>query len=183
MRAAEAMNDLMKSRVMPVLFCVLLLFLLAGCPYESRSPLGKPAEAKIDEKLLGRWKFEDKEKKESGLVTISRFNESELLIVLEEEGKKEQGMMRGFVTDIDGTKFLNLQDMQGGYKARKWIFVRYETGDCSLTYRLVNDSIAPDSGDRELSPGQLYGLIKKNIDDTLIYDEGTTLTCVGGKGK
>jgi hypothetical protein len=180
MRAAEAMNGLMKSRVMPALFGVLLLFLLAGCPYESLNPLGNPSESKIDENLLGRWKFEDKEKKESGLITILRFNESELLMVLEEEGKKERGMMRGFVTDIDGAQFLNLQDMQGGYKARKWIFVRYATGNCSLTYRLVNDSVAPGGGDRELSSGQLYGLIKKNIDNTRIYDEGTTLTCVGG---
>ena len=181
MRAVKTMNGLMKHRVVAALFCVLMIFLLTGCPYESLTPLSDPAEAKIDKKLLGRWKFEDKEKKESGLVTISRFNKNELLIVLEEEGKKEQGMMRGFVTDIDGAKFLNLQDMQEGYAARKWIFVRYATGDCSLTYRLVNDSVAPGGADRELPSGQLYALIKRNIDSTHIYDEGTTLTCVGGK--
>ena len=164
---------------MRLLLSLSALVFLAGCPYESPKPLSMPAGAIIDEKLLGSWKYAEKGKREAGLVTISRFNDSELLIVLEEEGKMEREMMRGYVTNIDGEKFLNLQNIEGGYDARKWIFVSYTTGDCSLTYRVVNDSIAPAVVDPGLSSDQLRKLIKKNLRNKQIYDEETTLTCTG----
>jgi hypothetical protein len=176
---AKSADRPVRYRITAVMFCLLLLFLATGCPYESCNPLGKPSDAKIDEKLLGGWKFEDKEKKESGLVTISRFNDSELLIIIKDEGKGEQGIMRGFVTEIDGEKFLNLQDIKGGYTDRKWIFVRYATGECSLTYRVVNDTIVTGGSDREMSSGQVFELIKRNVGKKSIYDEGATLTCAG----
>jgi hypothetical protein len=113
------------------------------------------------------------------MVTISRFIESELLIIIKDEGKEEQEIMRGFVTDIGGEKFLNLQDLKGGYTARKWIFARYATGNCSLTYRLVNDSVVTGGTDPEMSSGQLYELLKKTLESKHIYDDSTTLTCVG----
>lgn len=178
MRVAKTMNSLRRQQIMPVLFSLLLLLLLTGCPYESRNPLGMPAGAKIDEKLLGKWKYEDKENGEAGLVTISRFNDSELLLVLEEEGKKERQMLRGFVTNIAGRKFLNLQEIQGGYETRQWIFASYTTGDCSLTYRVVNDSLVPAGKAPELSSGQLYELIKNNIRNSHIYDKETPLACI-----
>jgi hypothetical protein len=159
--------------------CCLLLVLLAGCPYQSPNPLGSPAGAKIDEKLLGKWALGDEADKEAGTVTISRFNDSELLIVLEEKGKpQERQMMRAFVTQIDGAKFLNLQEMKGSYETRKWIFVKYAAGDCSLTYRPVNDSVVPKGKDGLLSSEQLSALLRKNQGDGHIYDEETTLTCL-----
>jgi len=179
MLATKTINSLRWYKIIPVLFSLPLLVLLTGCPYESRNPLSLPAEAKIDNKLIGKWKLEDKEKGDAGLVTISRFNNTELLIILEEDGKKEQEMMRGFVTSIAGEKFLNLQDIKGGYEARRWTFARYTTGDCILTYRILNDSIAPSGADHDLSSGQLYELIKKNLGNTHIYDGETTLACVG----
>ena len=98
---------------------------------------------------------------ETGLVTISRFNDTELLVVLEEEGKKERQMLRGFVTNIAGRKFLNLQEIQGGYETRQWIFASYTTGDCSLTYRVVNDSLAPAGKTPVLSSGSVIRVDQK----------------------
>jgi hypothetical protein len=165
-------------RLIRVLFCLVTLLLLAGCPYESREPLSAPAGAEIDGKLLGRWKFEDKVSKDVGFLTISQFNDGELLIVMEEEGKKSPDTMRGFVTDVDGRKFLNIQEIKGKYQERKWMFVSYATGNCSLTYRVVNDSLVPSGGEKELGSRQVYDLIKKHLGNEKIYDEPTTLTCV-----
>jgi hypothetical protein len=179
MPASVTTNGFRCPQVIRALFCLLTLLLLAGCPYESREPLSAPAGAKIDGKLMGRWKYEDKERKEVGFLTISRFNDTEVLIVIEDDGKKGPDMMRGFVTDVDGVTFLNLQDMQGAYEDRKWIFVSYTTGDCSLTFRVVNDTLAPSGGDRRLTSEQMFELMKKNLGNKNIYDEATSLTCVG----
>jgi hypothetical protein len=167
-------------RVIGAFFCLLTLILLTGCPYESREPLSVPADAKIDGRLLGRWKYEDKESKEVGFLAISRFSDTELLIVVEENGKKVPDMMRGFVTAVEGRNFLNLQEIKGSYGDRKWIFVSYEAGDCSLTFRAVNDSLAPAGGDRgSLTSRQVFELIRKNLPNKNIYDEPTSLTCIG----
>jgi hypothetical protein len=159
--------------------CCFFLILLTGCPYESGSPLSDPAGSKIDEGLLGGWRATDKEGHEVGTITVSRFNNGELLIVLEEKGKpQERQMMRGFVTQIDGAKFLNLQEMKGSYETRRWMFARYTTGDCSLTYRMLNDSFDPEGKDGLLSSERLHEQVKKNLANSHLYDEEETLTCL-----
>lgn len=44
---------------------------------------------------------------------ISRFSDTELLIVLNDEEKKYSYMYRAFMTTIDKETFLNIQEMQG----------------------------------------------------------------------
>jgi hypothetical protein len=178
MRASTGRNGFRYRRVMTALFCLLPLLLLAGCPYKSRAPLGPAADAKIDGGLLGRWKYEDKERKETGFLTISRFNDREMLISVDGDAGKAPDMMRGFVTAVDGENFLNLQEIEGAYGDRRWMFVRYTTGDCSLTFRVVNDLLAPAGGDKGLTPGPPLELVRKNLGNKKIYDEPTTLTCV-----
>ncbi|MDA8432968.1 MAG: hypothetical protein M0Z60_08400 [Nitrospiraceae bacterium] len=167
-----------------LLFCLVALLLLAGCPYESSVPLGPATDAKIDGSLLGRWKYEDKKSKATGFLTMSRFNNSELLIVVEEEGKKVPDMMRAFATNVGGENFLNVQEIKGPYGDRAWMFVKYRTGDCSLTYGVVNDSLVPGGGDKSkrLTSGRLSDLIKKNLGNKKVFDEETTLTCVKTEG-
>ena len=153
------------------------LVLLTGCPYESAVPLSRPGLAKIDKELIGKWRAEDKESKESEILTISRFNDRELLIVIE-DGKGEVATLRGFVTFIGDEKFLNVQEMREPYKDRKWMFANYSIQDCSFTYRLVDDSLLKDKAKGGLSQKKLYAFIKKNIANKEIYGEPTTLTCV-----
>lgn len=153
------------------------LVLLTGCPYESPVPLSTPAKAKIDRELIGKWRAEDKESKESGILTISRFNDGELLIVID-EGRDETETLRGFVTFVGNEKFLNVQEMRVPYEDRKWMFANYSIKDCTLTYRLVNDSLLKDKAKGGLSQKELYAFIKKNVANKDIYDEPTTLTCV-----
>ncbi len=177
MPSCTTKNAFRYPQMVGAFFCLLTFLLLTGCPYESREPLGTPAGAKIDGKLMGRWKYEDKESKEVGFLTISRFNDAELLIVIEEYGKQVPDMMRGFVTTVEGRNFLNLQEIKVAYGERKWIFISYEAGDCSLTYRVVNESLAPAG--KALTSSQVSELIGKNLTNKNIYDEPATLTCVG----
>lgn len=166
-------------QLIAALFCLLTILLLAGCPYESGEPLGPAADAKIDGRLLGRWKYEDRDSKETGFITISRFNDTELLIAVEGDAGKSPDMMRGFVTTVDGRDFLNLQEIKGAYGDRKWTFARYAIGDCSLTFTVVNDSLAPEGGGKGLTSRQVLELLRKNLGNRNIYDGETSLTCVG----
>lgn len=177
MRAITGRDGFRYRQVIRVLFCLLPLLLLAGCPYESRTPLGPATNAKIDGGLLGRWKYEDKESKETGFLTISRFNDTEMLVSIEGDAGKVPDMMRGFGTAVDGENFLNLQEIKGAYGDRRWMFVRYTTGDCSLTFRVVNDSLVPAGGDKGLTSRHLFELVRKHLGNMKIYDEPTTLTC------
>ena len=165
-------------QLITALFCLLTLLLLAGCPYLSREPLGTAADAKIDSRLLGRWKYEDKDSRETGFITISRFNDTELLIAVEGDTGKSPDMMRGFVTTVYGVNFLNLQEIKGAYGDREWNFARYTAGDCSLTFSLVNESLAPKGSDKGLTSRQLLDLLRNNLADKKIYDGETSLTCV-----
>jgi len=177
MRAITGRDGFRYRQAITALFYLLPLLLLTGCPYDSRTPLSPAADAKIDWGLLGRWKYEDKESKETGFLTISRFNDTEMLISVEGDAGKGPDMMRGFVTVVDGENFLNLQEIKGAYGDRRWMFVRYTTGDCSLTFRVVNDSLVP-AGDKGLTSRHLFELVRKNLGNKKIYDEPTTLTCV-----
>ncbi len=175
----------MRKLIRISILALISLMLLTGCPYESPVPLSKPDRAKIDNELIGKWKMEDKESKESGILTISRFNDTELLIFVSEEGK-ETDAMRAFVTSIGDQKFLNVQEVKGPFKDRKWMFVNYSIEDCKLTYRLVEDSLLKDKAKGGVSQKKLYDFIMKNLANKELFDEPTTLTCVkesGGPGK
>lgn len=153
------------------------LLLLTGCPYESAVPLGAIGEARIDNELLGKWRYEDKESGESGTVTISQFNEKELLILIGEDGKEEEPL-RGFVTLVGNEKFLNVQEIKGAYDDRKWVFANYSIKDCALSYRLVDDSLLKKKVKGGLSHKGLYDFIRKNVANKDIYGTTTTLTCI-----
>jgi hypothetical protein len=160
------------------LLCLLALPLLSGCPYESGVPLGQASDAKIDGSLIGRWKYADKKSGEVGVLTISRFNDTELLVTVAGDAGQEPDMMRGFVTVIDGKHFLNLQEMKGAYADRKWMFATYVTGACSLAFSLANDSLISAGAENGLTIQQTSEPLRKHLGDKKIYDGETSLTCV-----
>jgi len=155
----------------------LSFLLLTGCPYQSSVPLSAPDLAKINSELIGKWSAEDKEGKEVGTVTISQFNERELLIIID-GGKDEAEAMRGFVTSVGSEKFLNVQEVTGAYEGREWMFVNYTVKDCSLIYRVVSDSLLKDKTRGVSSQKKLYDFIKKNVENKELYDEEVKLSRV-----
>jgi hypothetical protein len=128
------------------LFCVLLLLFLCGCPYESKVPLSVSSQAKIDKELIGDWKFEPtpmNDEKESAGITIYSFNDHEFFVCFWEilEGKDEILLLKVFVTTIDDTKFLNVQELDYPPKERGWLFYSYSVSGDILTLRGVEDTL------------------------------------------
>jgi hypothetical protein len=164
-------------------FCAKCVFLSAvvsllyGCPYDSAVPLNRSEIAQIDKGLIGNWLYKSNDQKESGIITIFPFNESELLIVMREEGKRAHDFYRAFVSIVDGEKFLNVQEIKPTNEKRSWIFVNYSIFNGELTIRIVEDKLFKDE---IASSSALNDFIKENITNRDLYgsDGGTVMKFV-----
>ena len=72
------------------------------------------SQAKIDKELIGDWKIEPKNgEKISVGITFYSFNDHVVVVSVREilEGKDDTELQKVFVTTIDDTKFLNVQEL------------------------------------------------------------------------
>jgi hypothetical protein len=154
-----------------------VMSLLFGCPYDSEVPLGRSELAHIDKGLVGNWLYRNNDQKESGIVTISPFSESELLIVVREEGKSTHDFYRAFVSIVDGEKFLNIQEIKPTDEKRSWMFVNYSVANSELTIGIVEDKLFKD---KIASSIALNDFIQANIKNRDLYgsDGGSVLKLV-----
>jgi hypothetical protein len=160
--------------------CVVLsvvVSLIYGCPYDSEVPLSRSEVARIDKGLVGNWRHRNNDQKESGIVTISPFNESELLIVVREEGKIAYDCYRAFISIVDGEKFLNIQEIKPTNDKRSWVFVNYSVSNGELTIRIVEDKLFKEKITSSLA---LNDFIRANIKNRDLYgsDSGSVLKLV-----
>jgi hypothetical protein len=158
-------------------FLAVVVSLLYSCPYDSEVPLGRSEVAHIDKGLVGNWLYRNNDQKESGIVTISPFNESELLIVVGEEGKSKHDFYRAFISVVDGEKFLNIQEIRPSNEKRSWMFVNYSVANSDLTIRIVEDKLFKD---KIASSPALNDFIRANIKNRDLYgsDGGSILKLV-----
>lgn len=160
----------MKSIRIPFKCIILTVILLSlsGCPYDSEFPLNRSEEACIDTELLGRWVFKSTDPKESGTVTISPFNEHELLIILREEGKINRDYYRAYTGIIGGDKFLSVREISPSSEKKSWVLVNYSISQGELKIRIVEDKLFKE---RFNSPAALAGFIEAHLRDKDLYGE------------
>jgi|GEM_PF-849335 len=147
-------------------FLAAIVLLLYGCPYDSEVPLGQSEVAHIDKELVGNWLYKNTDQKESGIVTISPFNGSELLIITREEGKSAQVFYRAFVSVVDGEKFLNIQEIKPSNEKRSWVFANYHVSYGELTIRIVEDKLFKDN---IASSSALVDFLSANVNNSDLY--------------
>src|SRR5512134_3265918 len=102
-----------------------LPLVLSACVYTSAVPLGDPADAPLEEALVGDWLVQDENPDEddsevvlpfdSAGIRIQRFNQHEYLIAYEEWTcgdfrlpRRVERRLRAFVSMVDTTRFLNI---------------------------------------------------------------------------
>ena len=153
-----------------ILFFLLILPLLWGCPYESEIPLSKSSKAEIDQALLGAWK--NTAEGEPFTMIIEQFNEHEFLLLGMKDGTIERDMMRAFVTVIKHERFLNVQEIKEAYDTRGWYLVHYAISGDTLTMRIVDDKLftQPFTSSRAL-----YSFVKKNLRNRDLYGDDTPM--------
>ena len=158
-------------------FLAAIMLLLCGCPYHSEFPLGRSEVAPIDKGLVGNWLYKNTDQKESGIVTITPFNGSELLIVTREEGKSAHDFYRAFLSVVDGEKFLNIQEIKPSNEERSWMFINYAVSNGELTIKIVEDKLFKD---KIASSTALNDFLRANVKNRELYssDGGKVLRFV-----
>jgi len=166
------MNNAMrnKGRTVGILFFLLILPLLWGCPYESDVPLSKSSKALIDQALLGAWKNTAEE--DPFTMIIEQFNEHELLLLGMVDDKINREVMRAFITVIKNERFLNVQEIKDSPDERGWNLIHYTLSGDTLTIRIVDDKLftKPFTSSRALS-----SFVKKNLDNKDLYGDATPM--------
>jgi hypothetical protein len=158
----KTMNNTMRN--IGILFFLLILPLLWGCPYESTVSLSKSSKAEIDQALLGAWK--NTAEGEPFIMIIEQFNEHELLIMGIEDGEVQREVMRAFVTVIQDEWFLNVQDIDVPPDKRVWYLAKYTISGDTLTAWTVDDKLftKPMTSSRALCR-----FVKKHLDDKALF--------------
>jgi len=147
----------------------LLCLPLPGCFYELDSPVGTPASATLDPKLLGEWRCLSGSDDKPALLRFQAFDATQYSVLV--ESPDEPGsQMRAFSTGIQGV--LNVQDVDDrSADARKWGLARYRLlGPDTL------DLLLP-KGDalRGVAPADLPELLRKRLDDATFFE--STVVC------
>lgn len=95
---------------------------LAGC-YADK-PIAPAGQAVFDDRLLGRWLFPQGEDEEPLEIVVARFAGNEY-VVSPARDFSEKEALRVFVTEVDGQRFLNAQDLNPDLGERGYMFARY----------------------------------------------------------
>jgi hypothetical protein len=148
------------------IFLAMIILLLSGCPYYSEVPISRSEVSHIDKRLIGNWLYKNTDQKESGLVTISPFNENELLIIIRDEGKCAHDLYRAFISEVDGENFLNVQEIKPSNEKRSWVFVNYWIFSGELTIRIVEDKLFKD---KIVSSSALMDFLNSNVKNRDLY--------------
>ena len=155
-----------------LILCLLFIIpFLCGCPYESKVPLSASKDAEIEGDLLGDWTFVDKEgnrEAKEGVITFIRFNDHEYLIVMKKDD--EIGRMRAFVTEINGYKFLNCQEIKEyGRESGRYSYIEYRIeSNNEVLLRIVEGELFEE---KFQSSEELFDFVKSNIDNNKLYDD------------
>jgi hypothetical protein len=162
------MNNTIRN--LGILFFLLILPLLWGCPYESTVPLSRNSKAEIDQALLGAWK--NTAEGEPFIMIIEQFNEHELLIMGMEDGEVQREVMRAFVTVIQDERFLNVQDIDVPPDKRVWYLAKYTISGDTLTAWTIDDKLftKPFTSSRALS-----SFVKKNLHNNDLFGDDTPI--------
>jgi hypothetical protein len=147
---------------------LLLSFLLTGCPFDSKTPIGDPVAGSFDQRLLGTWFWAELG---SGKVTefkVFRFNSSEYYLEIQDEGKEVE-RSRMYIVTVGGQQFLNINDLTDDEATISYTLARYSISDAGvLTIRLVGDKAIPESlaSNRQA----LIDFLATHLDGTVLDD-------------
>ena len=144
---------------------------LTACPFSYDLPLSSPAEAVQDVALVGNWKAQDPESGQWVTMEFLRYNEREYVAWTREGGDGTTEIYRVFVTEIDGERFLNAQELGAG-NSPTWNYVNYRVSGDTLFIRFVDEAIFSSKSFE--SSEALREFVRRNLHDPRLYmsDDG-----------
>jgi hypothetical protein len=118
----------MKNKYLLIaLFCCSILF--TACPYNSDVTIDMPNAVKIDNRLIGKWQ----QRNSDDVTYVVRQKDDNTYSILEQHKKTESSSAsedktyNGFLSDVDGIKFLNL--FEPDQDSKSYYFYKIEFSD------------------------------------------------------
>ena len=155
--------------------------LLGGCYYESPVPLGEPDPALVDDSLTGVWVAVDPASQDTMTLRVLPFSDRELYVEVEWVDSTstspfgvgptvERVRLRGFETELDGVRFMNLQLIEE--EERPYWLARFTLlpGDTLTVRPMADKAVEPPPS----SSAALRAFLRDNLENPAIYDSVAT---------
>ncbi len=125
-----------KIKLLAVLAAVSTLFM--GCPYSAEMALDEKPSVKIDEKILGKW-----EQKSSSdyAYTVTKEDDNTYKIEKKTVSSGDVTVYKGFLSDIGGTRYMNVWEAEATTKAYYFYKVEMTTSGSKITMAPVSENI------------------------------------------
>ncbi len=162
---------MIKIKYINVLALLFVCIFIAGC-YESTVPLSSPKTSKIDKKLVNYWRSIPEEKDEKNiLLAIFKINENEFLLNWQEGNDGNTIMARGFITKINNTNIINVQNIASLKKnERTYFFFKYTMNNLgNLRVQILSDDSPLLKNKKFKSSEKFYNFIKENISNDKLF--------------
>jgi hypothetical protein len=160
----------MKRIYLNLITGTILLFVMTGCPYESKVPLSDSCASGTDPELTGKWILPSS-KKDKDTIEFLKFNEHEYYIVshMKENGNTPKTMNgRAFITIVKGQKIINFSDLD---KPDAFMFFKYQI----INNKLITWSPSDQFIKQEFSSSkELLAFFNRNLDKKGFFETADT---------
>lgn len=142
-----------------------LMLVLTACPYSSETPLDQKASVKIDDKLLGQW---ESKTSTDYIYTVSKMDDFNYKFVKKKNDSEDVTEYSGFLSMIDGVKFLNLKET-GSSSTQVYYFYKLEISPsgAKVTLSPVTENIT----EKFASSDEMKAFFKKHMGTSFFYDK------------
>jgi hypothetical protein len=149
-------NKLSQSFLPVLVIFILALFGLTACDY--KAPLTSKPTSDIDKQLIGDWVSKDGKNH----LKIRILDSSEYIISLDD------GLARAFHSDMDGVRFVNVQDLDklSGPGTYSLVNYNFSNNGKNLSVKIVDNKVIPF--DLKTSEA-ISALVKQHLKDPRLF--------------
>lgn len=160
-------------RMLAAVAALLSVLILTGC-YESKVPLSVPG-IPVDARLLGNWvQTSPADAKNPYRLLIRKYNPREYLVLFA-EGDEAPSVARGYLSDMNGVKLMNLQNIDSAEaRDRGYLFFKcaFEP-DGGLRVRILSDDHPALHERKFTTTAQLRAVVLRHLKEENLF--GTPL--------
>jgi len=149
------------KKIVYLLSIIAVSFFLTGCPYESTVPIDKPT-VKYPASILGKW---EPKSSSDDLYIITKKDDYTIIITKTKKEVKADGkpeVYEAFLSDVAGTKFLNLYEKQEEAEGSTKFYL-YKLEISTSGARLTLSEITENVDEKFESAAALKSFIEKNM--------------------
>lgn len=154
------------KKLFSISLIIVAMIMFYGCPYESLVPIDNPT-LPLNQKLIGKWNPGG----EGEIYEIKKQDEFHYAIDAIKGDKKES--YTAFLSDVNGTLFLNLSENKPENNERKYLFYKVEVvNDNSFKIYPVSENVREKFKTKE----EMKKFIADNMKNSYLFEKEGILT-------